>query len=85
MAVARAMRSLSELVDDGCGRPLDRLVAVAVAVEQIPGARSASVSQLRGERFTTVASTAEQATGADGLQYETGSWPCVDAVLEDSV
>ena len=55
MAVARAMRSLSELVDDGCGRPLDSLVAVAVAVEQIPGARSASVSQLRGERFTTVA------------------------------
>ena len=83
LAVARAMRSMSELVEGDCGRPLDRLVAVAV--EQIPGARWASVSQLRGDRFTTAAATAAPAARADALQYEIGSGPCVDAVLEDSV
>ncbi|MFL6167471.1 MAG: ANTAR domain-containing protein [Ornithinibacter sp.] len=83
LTVAEAMRSMSELVDDERGHPLERLVAVAV--HQVPGARWASVSQLRGERFTTVASTGEEAARADALQYEIGSGPCVDAVLEDSV
>ena len=62
---------------------MDQLVAVAV--ERVPGARWASVSVLRGNRFTTSASTAEPAARADSLQYELGSGPCVDAVLEDSV
>ena len=40
---------------------------------------------LRGDRFSTAASTALQAARADVLQYEIGSGPCVDAVLQDSV
>jgi hypothetical protein len=82
--VAAAMRSLSQRVaqDDGHHGPVQRLVEVAV--ERVPGARWASVSMLRGSRFSTAASTGEQAVRADVLQYELGSGPFVDAVLRDS-
>jgi len=83
LKVAEAMCSLSERLADDAGQPLDLLVEVAV--ERVPGARWASVSMKRGDHFTTAASTAEQAARADFLQYEIGSGPCVDAVLEDSV
>ena len=83
--VATAMRSLSQRVaeDDDDRGPVQRLVEVAV--ERVPGARWASVSMLRGGRFTTAAWTGEQAVRADVLQFEIGSGPCVDAVLCDSL
>jgi hypothetical protein len=83
--VAAAMRSLTEQVaTDLTGRgALDGLVAGAVA--GVPGASWASVSVRRGKGFSTAASTDERAVRADLLQYEIGSGPCVDAVLEDSV
>ena len=40
---------------------------------------------LRGGCFTTRASTDEAATRADLLQYDIGSGPCVDSVLDDSL
>ena len=40
---------------------------------------------LRSGRFTTAASTAEQAVRADVLQYDIGSGPCVDAVLKEAL
>lgn len=82
--VADAMRALSERAshDDGLS-PLQRLVQISV--EQVPGARWASVTMLRNGCFTTPASTDEAATRADLLQYEIGSGPCVDAVLDDSL
>ncbi len=83
LEVAEAMRCLSGRMAEGPGQPLDHLVEVAV--ERVPGARWASVSVLRADQFTTAASTGEEATRADILQYEIGSGPCVDAVLEDSV
>jgi hypothetical protein len=83
LEVADAMRCLSEHVAEHRGQPLDQLVRVAV--ERIPGARWASVSTLRGDHFSTASSTAEQAARADLLQYDIGSGPCVDAVLEDAV
>jgi hypothetical protein len=83
LEVAEGMRCLSERVAEGSGQPLDQLVEVSV--ERVPGARWASVSVLRGDHFTTAASTAPEATRADTLQYEIGSGPCIDAVLEDSV
>jgi len=83
VAVAEAMRLLSERMSDPLDRPLNHLVAAAV--ETVEGARWASVSVLRTERFSTAAASAEQAVRADALQYEIGSGPCVDAVLDDSV
>lgn len=83
--VADAMRTLTQRVaEDGADQsPLDGLVVVAL--ERVPGARWVSVSVLRGGRFTTAASTAEQAVRADVLQYEMGSGPCVDAVRKESL
>ena len=83
--LAAGMRALSEQVAEGdsVDGPLERLVLVAV--ERVPGVRWASVSMLRGGRFTTAASTDDKAVRADVVQYEIGSGPCVDAVLQDSL
>jgi hypothetical protein len=82
--VAGVMRSLSdEITHDDPQSPLQRLVSVAL--DRVPGTRWASVSLLRGGRFTTPAATDEAAVRADTLQYEIGSGPCVDAALDDSV
>lgn len=80
--VAEAMRALSErAVKIGNPSPLDELVQIAV--EQVPRASWASVTMLRGGQLTTEASTHEQATRADHLQYVLGSGPGVDAVVQD--
>jgi ANTAR domain/GAF domain len=82
--VAGAMRALSQdLVVGNVDTALQQLVAATA--QRVPGTRWASVSMLRGGRFTTPASTGEAATRADELQYEIGSGPCVDAALDDSV
>lgn len=82
--IAAAMRALSHRGhEEGVGGPLERLVTVAV--QRVPGARSASITMLRGGRFTTAAATDEHAVRADILQYEMESGPCVNAVLEDSI
>ena len=51
---------------------------------QIVGARWASVTLLRRGRFSTPVASDETAVRIDDLQYEVGSGPCVDAVLEDT-
>lgn len=82
--LAEAMRSLAgrSTVDSG-RESLDELVQLAV--ERVSGARWASVTVLSSGRFTTEASSHEAAVQADLLQYEIGSGPCVDAVLDDAV
>src|SRR3954452_7072427 len=60
VAVAEGMRLLSERMADQVHAPLQHLVATAV--ESVPGARWASISTLRGEQFSTAASSGEQAT-----------------------
>ena len=62
----------------------DALSAVtAVALEVVPGAHHASITRLREGGFQTLAPTSAVATGADKLQYELGSGPCVDSVVVD--
>jgi hypothetical protein len=63
--------------------PLTALVTATV--ERLPRADAASLTVLRSGRFTTEASTGEDADRADALQYAIGSGPCVDAVLDDHV
>ncbi|HET7820294.1 MAG TPA: hypothetical protein VFL10_02115, partial [Ornithinibacter sp.] len=85
IGVAAAMRSLAECMaaQEDERQPVERLVFAAV--DRVPGARWASISMLRAGSFSTVASTAQEAVRADVLQYEIGSGPCVDAVLQDSL
>ncbi|HEX4251252.1 MAG TPA: GAF and ANTAR domain-containing protein [Pseudonocardia sp.] len=53
-----------------------------VAVERVPGARAASITTLRHGKFSTVSATDDLARRGDALQYELGSGPCVDAILD---
>lgn len=45
----------------------------------------ASVTVLRNGTFRTIASSSPTAEAVDQLQYELGTGPCVDAVLEDTM
>jgi hypothetical protein len=56
-----------------------------VAVTQVPGARAASITTFEHGRFTTVAATDDRARRADTIQYELGSGPCLDAIVEQSI
>ena len=61
----------------------DGLAAItAAAAREIPGVDFASISRHRGDHFQTLAPTGPAATGADRLQYELGSGPCVDAITD---
>lgn len=62
---------------------LERLAALVP--RRIPAATAASVTMLRRGEFTTEASTDERATAADAIQYELGTGPCVDAILDDAI
>jgi hypothetical protein len=80
--VAAAINVLSKDGDGGDdGPPLQRLVDVVV--EQVPGACWASVTVMRNGQFATAASTGDAADRADMLQYQAGSGPCLEAILED--
>jgi AmiR/NasT family two-component response regulator len=65
-------------------RPVYDTIA-RLAVEQVDGARAASITVYHSGRFATVAATDERARQADALQYELGSGPCIDAILHHSL
>ena len=80
-AIAVAFDELGQLLA-APGHP-DPFAAIATtAVHQIPSARTASVTSLTGGRFTTVAAVDDLARRADAIQYELGSGPCLDAIVE---
>src|SRR5947209_8145260 len=56
-----------------------------VAVERVPGAAWASVTRGLDRSFTTMAASGETALVADRLQYDQGTGPCVDAVVNNAV
>lgn len=60
-------------------------VLTEIAVDRVPGAHAASVTTLRRGKFTTVGATDERARRADALQYDLGSGPCVDAILDQAL
>jgi hypothetical protein len=55
----------------------------ATSILMVPGAQYASISQGRRGKFCSVAATDPAAERADAIQYELGSGPCVDAILDD--
>ena len=62
---------------------LDEVVEQALAV--IESAEHAGITLVRGEGFTTVASTDPLPERVDRAQYELAEGPCVDASTRDSV
>jgi hypothetical protein len=55
------------------------------AVKTVPGAEHAGVTVLRRGEFDTPTATSELPPRVDAIQYELGTGPCVDAVLDDSI
>jgi hypothetical protein len=56
-----------------------------LAVEMVPAAEYAGVSELRRGQFDTTASTGDVPRQVDAIQYSLGYGPCVDAVLDHAV
>lgn len=83
----RTAEVLSQLTRDTYDN--DSAVSLQLLITQagllLPAADWASVTTLSRGRFATVASNAPTAVEVDLLQYEHGTGPCVDAVLEDGV
>ncbi|HEY3896805.1 MAG TPA: GAF and ANTAR domain-containing protein [Pseudonocardiaceae bacterium] len=56
-----------------------------VAVQRVPGTNAASITVYRHGQFKTVSATDDRARQADAIQYELGSGPCVDAIVEETL
>jgi hypothetical protein len=73
----------AELSTGGDTSVLDRLSDAAV--KKVPGADYAGVTIRReGQRFETIAATDELVLRVDAIQYDLGSGPCVDAIVDDT-
>jgi ANTAR domain/GAF domain len=55
------------------------------AVDRVPGAEWASITQGRNGSFRTLAATDPRAEALDKIQYDLDAGPCVDAVLEKAM
>ncbi len=60
----------------------DAFVALTTLGAQLPGAQEAGITRVSGGKFATPVATGELSVQTDAIQYELGSGPCVDAVLE---
>jgi hypothetical protein len=68
------------------GSQRDALAGISrIAVSRVPGADWASITEGRNGTFRTVAATDEAARTVDEIQYDLGTGPCVDAILEETV
>jgi hypothetical protein len=84
LAIAQALHAVAARASENGARPPLEELAHATH-EQVPGSTTVSVTVLRAGRFSTATSTDDLARRADALQYEIGSGPCVDAILDDNI
>lgn len=86
--LVRLANSFGELGTDLAGhRKPDEALALVTgrAVAVVPGAQDAAVTRGRPGNFQTVAATSDRPLQVDQIQYQLGSGPCVDAVIQDRV
>lgn len=68
------------------GKLADAAAAISeTAVQRVPGCEQASITAGREGSFRTIAYTGPAALAVDEIQYELGTGPCVDAILEETV
>ncbi|MBC9824139.1 GAF and ANTAR domain-containing protein [Terrabacter sp. MAHUQ-38] len=56
-----------------------------LAVERVRAAAGASVTTLKQGRFVTAGATDDVVRRADAIQYELGSGPCIDAIVDQTL
>jgi len=89
--LAQALRAVADAfttMGDRLNRPNGAWTFSAItetAIESIPGTSGASITEIRKDRFRTIAATDALVREADDLQYRLGTGPCVDAILTDSM
>lgn len=86
LQVAQAFSDLGAQMEEAAADPGTLVEAVAeVAINRVPGADWASITEYRKEHFSTIAATHEQARRADAIQYDLGSGPCLDAIIDHTI
>ncbi|MFC7595391.1 ANTAR domain-containing protein [Terrabacter sp. GCM10028922] len=79
--IAEAFASLGALLASAVAA--DPFEAITTAArDQLLGAAGASITTFQQDRFVTVAATDDRTRQADAIQYELGSGPCIDAILQ---
>ena len=70
----------------GFASPAEALDALtAIGVQVVPGCEYAAVTRGARGQFETVAATDDVARQVDAIQYDLGTGPCVDAILDDTI
>jgi len=83
-SVAEAFAELGAKIDSAGSSTVLRAVT-DVTLERLSGAASVSITEVKSGHFWTATATDDLARRADAIQYELGSGPCVDAILEDTL
>lgn len=78
-----AFRELGSQLGSSTAGSLQAVVDVAAA--RVGGAGWASITTRGGSRWVTAASTGARAVEADALQYEMGTGPCLDAIVDETI
>lgn len=67
--------------------PADTLLGVLThrALEAVPAAEHVAITRGGDGHFETVAPTSDYPVTVDAIQYELGSGPCVDAILNETI
>jgi hypothetical protein len=72
-----------QLLHSSEANPFDAVTRLAL--DRVPNATAASITTLKNDRFVTSAATDDVARRADAIQYDLGSGPCIDAILDQAV
>jgi GAF domain-containing protein len=82
--LVEAIESLSRLVvsDEDVTSTVQRIAEMSV--HAVEGAENCSVSQARGGKIKTLASTSDVGRAIDRIQYETNEGPCLSAIRKEA-
>jgi hypothetical protein len=85
LEVAEQLQAFAKQFLTGSG-PLDPYQIVKQAADSIPTARAAGLTLIQGpERPKTLAATDGLVEEVDGIQYETGEGPCLEAIEDNDI
>ncbi|TQM61975.1 GAF and ANTAR domain-containing protein [Humibacillus xanthopallidus] len=81
--VAEAFERLGRQLHASGSNPFDAVTELAL--ERVPHAAAASITTVVHGRFVTASATDDIARRADAIQYDLGSGPCIDAIVDQTI